>query len=122
MLADRIEKQFADTIENLFPRDGYGRIALGLSSITLGPFSVGLFWLAAYGEFFGGHHGWLARLTLFALGEMGFALTLFFTCGLIWAIATPRWLERARHVAIIKLWIASTILSIAAPTFFISLF
>jgi hypothetical protein len=77
-------------MDRLFPRDLYGRLALGLASLVL--FPVGAFGAGALmlGRAPGNVQEWL----IFAIAEELFvAWTVFFGCGLIWAVATPRWLE-----------------------------
>jgi len=79
-------------LDRLFPRDLYGRIALALASLTLGPlfgfFSVAMLFRPkiqrpALEEWF------IVSLEAFCL-----ALAVFFACGFVWAVATPRRLER----------------------------
>jgi hypothetical protein len=77
-------------LERLFPSDPYGRIALGLASLTFGP----VCWVMALALLLGHWPGDVGAWLLLAFAEQLFAaLSLFFACGLIWALATPRWLE-----------------------------
>lgn len=93
-----------DPLDGLFPRDLYGRIALGLASLTLGPaFAVAAVAIAV-GRPPGAGFWWWALWAV--LGEVFLALTLFFACGLVWALATPRWLERRRRGVVLKLAMA----------------
>jgi hypothetical protein len=79
-----------DSFDRLFPRDFYGRIALALGSLTLGP----VCWFLAIVLLLGGKpDGILGWLVLAVVEELFLALALFFTCGLIWSLATPQWLE-----------------------------
>ena len=94
-------------IERLFPRDLYGRIALALASLFFGPFC----WLVAFGVLFGSRRGGLPNdvpgwLFLAVVEELFLSLALFFACGLVWALASPRWLERLLDAVAWKLVIA----------------
>jgi hypothetical protein len=74
----------------LFPRDLYGRIALAIASLFFLPLGL----IGAYTCMFRAQpKGVIERLTCFVVGELFVALVLFFGCGLIWALMTPRWLE-----------------------------
>jgi hypothetical protein len=96
-----------ERLEPLFPRDIYGRMALTLASLTFGP----IFWLLAVVVVFGARPGpqvvgWPEWCFLAVVGELSVALALFFACGLVWAIATPRWLEQVLDVVVTKLMMA----------------
>jgi hypothetical protein len=78
-------------LEKLFPRDVYGRIELFITSTVLGALgSAGclaiLFAAAA-------PVGWKEILIRIVFVELAITWTLFFACGFIWSIATPRWIE-----------------------------
>lgn len=78
-------------IELLFPRDVYGRIALAIASLSFGP----VCWLMAIDLLFGSlPDGPLEWLFLAAVEQVIVTLGLYFACGLVWALAKPRWLER----------------------------
>lgn len=78
-------------ITPLFPRDLYGRLALGIASLLFVPLGS----LGAYAFLIRARpKGIIERLAFMATGEMLLAMALFFGCGFIWAVATPQWLER----------------------------
>jgi hypothetical protein len=78
-------------MDQLFPRDLYGRIALALASLFFGPICG----IMAFALLFGARpQGVLVGLFLAVIEELFVALSLFFACGLVWALATPRWLEK----------------------------
>jgi hypothetical protein len=78
-------------LDQLFPRDLYGHIALALASLCFGP----VCWAMAIALLFGSRPGGVPdRLFLTVVEELVVALSLFFACGLVWALATPRRLER----------------------------
>jgi hypothetical protein len=83
-----------DRLDPLFPRDLYGRMALALASAFFGPICG----VMAFASLFGARprpwQGVLEWLFLAIAEELFLALFLFFACGLIWALATPRWMER----------------------------
>jgi len=88
----------------LFPRDLYGRIALALASLFFGPISaVSLYALVFLNR---PPQKLLDSLFWIICQELFLALSLFFACGLIWALATPRWLERSLHAVTQKLALA----------------
>jgi hypothetical protein len=80
-------------INKFYPRDVYGRIALGIASAVLGTIGgAGLYWY------------WTHLVPLIQadvavllirglLTEFVLASTLFGACGLLWAVATPHWFE-----------------------------
>jgi hypothetical protein len=81
-----------DDMDNspLFPHDILGRLALLLSSILfvpIGGMGAYMFLVKARPQ------GWAEWLMIRAAGNLLLALALFFTCGFIWAMTTPRWLE-----------------------------
>jgi hypothetical protein len=77
-------------MDELFARDPYGRIALALASLTFGPVS----WVLTIALVFGSRPGGVLECLFLAfVEELLVSLSLFFACGLIWALATPRWLE-----------------------------
>jgi len=78
-------------LDRLFPRDLYGRLALGIASLFFVPVAT---FLAFAMLFWARPQGVLGWLIVGTAAELFMALALFFTCGLIWAMATPRWLER----------------------------
>ena len=89
-------------LEKLFPSDLYGRIALGLASLIFGPmFGIGA--LALFNMRPQGVLDWILVLTA---EELLIALSLFFACDLIWALAKPRWMEQFLNVITRKLFIA----------------
>jgi|GEM_PF-474085 len=79
-----------NNIEKLFPRDVYGRIALDISAMVMLPFSCLLMFSQSPKRIPADLREWIARVLVL---EVGPALFLFFGCALIWAVATPRWLE-----------------------------
>jgi hypothetical protein len=90
-------------VDQLFPRDTYGRIALALASLSFGP----VFWVLAIALVFGSRPGGvLDSLFLAVVEELFVALALFFACGLVSASATPRRLERLLGAVSQKLAIA----------------
>jgi hypothetical protein len=90
-------------MDQLFPRDTYGRIALALASLSFGP----VCWVLAIALVFGSRPGGVLEwLFLAVVEELFVALALFFACGLVWALATPRWLERLLGVVAKKLALA----------------
>jgi hypothetical protein len=75
---------------SLFPRDFYGRLALATSALFFVPIgSLGdyMFLVKAKPKGLG------ERLMIDAAGNLLLALALFFICGLVWAVTTPRWIE-----------------------------
>ena len=90
-------------LDQLFPRDPYGRIALALASLSFGP----VCWVMALALLFGSRpNDVLEWLFLAVVEELFVALALFFACGLVWALATPRWLETLLEVVAKKVAIA----------------
>jgi len=90
--------------DRVFPRDICGRLALGIASAFLAPiFGFVLFAIALNPDLRRTFEGWL---WMAIIEEMVLALFLFFSCGLIWALAMPRWLERCLDSAMRKLTIA----------------
>jgi hypothetical protein len=78
-------------MDQLFPRDTYGRIALALASLFFGP----VCWVLALALVFGSRPGGVLEWLFLAIAEeLLLALSLFFACALIWTLATPGWLER----------------------------
>lgn len=108
--------------EKLFPRDRLGRVALALVSVVLGPVCGAMAIALVFGERpIPSALGWLLWAIL---EEIALALALYFACALIWAIATPRWLERrlpgvARTVAIVMALAAAALLSLMIWAFFV---
>jgi hypothetical protein len=77
-------------IDQLFPRDRYGRIALALASLSFGP----ICWVMAIALLLGSRpDGALEWLFLAVVEELFVALALFFAAGFVWSLATPCWLE-----------------------------
>ena len=75
----------------LFPRDPHGRLALAIASLFFLPLgTIGAYTFLCRAQ----PKGIMERLTSFALVDLSVSMVLFFGCGLIWALATPRWLER----------------------------
>jgi hypothetical protein len=75
----------------LFPRDLFGRIGLALASLFFAPLGI----LGAYLFIVQGHpKGIVAKLTNIVVGELFLTMAFYFICGLVWALATPQWLER----------------------------
>jgi hypothetical protein len=90
----------------LFPRDLYGRIALFISSL----FFVPIGFLGAYMFLVKARpRGIIERLLLSAAGNFLMALSLFFLCGFIWAVATPKWLENLLGTATRRLAFAMVV-------------
>lgn len=90
-------------MDQLFPRDLYGRIALALASLFFGP----ICWIMAIALLFGPRPGdVLDWLFLAVVEELVVALSLFFACALVWALATPRWLKRLLEIVAKKLAVA----------------
>src|SRR5689334_8277403 len=74
----------------LFPRDLYGRIALGIASLVLAPVGAAMFVALLTRPRPRGVTEWLV---VAVASELSLALAIFFVCGLVWAVATPKWLE-----------------------------
>jgi len=107
-------------IGKLFPRDWYGRIALALASLCLGPASWFMVVACLPGA---GPVGVMRRVILAIVEELFLALALFFTFGLVWALATPHWMESFLYGVSKKLNIALalfaiSLLALAAWTWF----
>jgi hypothetical protein len=96
-------EKHAKRMSRLFPRDLYGRLALGIASLLLCPLGT----LGAVSCFFGagprGLDHWLVRAMA---GELCVAFALFFGSGLVWAVATPNWLENLLEPVAKKMAIA----------------
>jgi len=99
LLVRGMDSLLSPLTENLMPRDGSqffprdfpDRVVLGTGSSALGAASVVCAWMC----FFHTRPKLLGeRIFVAASGELLVALSLFFVVGLIWAVATPRWLER----------------------------
>jgi hypothetical protein len=88
--------------EKLFPRDLFGRIALGLVSLLFTPISGAFVWVSLF-SIGGGNADWWSRLLI---TEIALAFFVWSVVGLIWAIATPRWLESALPRVALRLMIA----------------
>jgi hypothetical protein len=93
-----------DRLDPLFPRDLYGRIALALASAFFGPICG----IIAFAPMFGARprQGVLEGMFLAIVEELFLALFLFFACGLVWALATPRRMERVLEAVTRKLMLA----------------
>lgn len=89
-------------LDGLFPRDLFGRLALGLVSLLLAPASGLILFSLVFGP---GVKplAWHDRIALLLLEEFLLGLFLFFSVGLLWAIAAPRWLERWKRPTVLKL-------------------
>lgn len=98
-------------MNRLFPRNSYGRIALALSGafflpVSLFPLILFLFHAPApQGAF-----AWFFRVLL---TEFFTALFLFSFVCLIWAAATPQWLERMLQQIASKLTVAIGLLALS---------
>jgi hypothetical protein len=101
-------------VEKVFPRDVYGRIALALASVILGPVFGFLAVVCLFAE---ARPNVLGRLFLLIFEELFIALSIFFACGLIWAMATPRWMECVLTAIVGKLAIALGLFAIPAGLF-----
>src|SRR3954470_963180 len=78
-------------MSKLFPRDWRGRVALAISSLFFLPVSV----MGAYMFFVHARpKRLLDQFIVVVTADLFFAMALFFATALIWAAATPRWLER----------------------------
>ena len=96
-------------ISSLFPRDLYGRLSLGIASLFFGPLgAVGAFTFLVRAR----PKGITERLAFIVVGELFVAMALFFGCGLLWALATPQWLERLLAPVAKRLAIALALFSI----------
>jgi hypothetical protein len=90
-------------IDQLFPRDLYGRVALALASLSFGP----ICWVMAIALLLGSRpDGALEWLFLTVVEELFVALALFFAAGLVWSFAMPRWLEGLLQAIARKLAVA----------------
>jgi hypothetical protein len=96
------------SIEQLFPRDLAGRIALAVSSLFFVPVSGFLFYGMIRKPF---PANGLDKAFHLIVEELLGALFLFFAVGFIWAIATPRWLEPILRSAETKLSIGLLLIS-----------
>lgn len=91
-------------VDRVFPRDICGRIALGVASAFFVPVSGWvLIAIALNTELHRTVETWIWATLV---SELAISLLLFFGCGLIWALATPRWLEKFLHGATRKLALA----------------
>ena len=80
----------ARDVSKLLPKDIPGRIALVLCAIFMAPICgfFGYILLTSH------HRRNLGEsICLVAAGEILIGLSLFFLCGLVWAICTPKWVE-----------------------------
>jgi hypothetical protein len=92
-----------------FPRDAFGRVVIALASAFFGI----LFWSLAVAVIYGAKPDGALELMFFvAAEELFFVLALLCTCGLIWALATPRWMERALDAIVRKLLLALALFAI----------
>ena len=87
--------------EKLFPRDIPGRIALALIGLLFAPISGSLLVAMLFSPEGQNADGWVRLLVV----EVALAFFTFSIAALIWAVATPCWLESAlprvaRNVAI----------------------
>jgi hypothetical protein len=94
-----LDKRF----DSLFPRDLYGRLALGIASVFFFPLSCFIVVAILTRPPPQSLAEWLA---LAIVGQVFFAMALFFGGGLIWALATPRWLEGFLELAASRLLLA----------------
>ncbi|MBI5758542.1 MAG: hypothetical protein HZA46_08500 [Planctomycetales bacterium] len=88
--------------EKLFPRDVLGRIALALIALLFGPISGAFLFAMLFVQNRQNPDRWV-RLVIV---EVALAFFTFSVVGLIWAIATPRWLESALPRVAARLGIA----------------
>ncbi len=80
--------------ENGLPNSIAGRIVLGLLCILFLPFSV----IFLFALFIGGvGANWGDLLVRFLFGEFLLALFMVSGCGVIWAIAMPKWIITIMH-------------------------
>ncbi len=91
-------------LDRVFPRDVCGRLALGIASAFFVPLSCFiLIAIALNTELHRTVETWIWATLV---SELALALLIFFGCGLIWALATPRWLEKFLHGATKKIAVA----------------
>jgi hypothetical protein len=85
------------------PRDPGERFSLGVVSLIMAGFAGFIIFVLLITEF--PPFGWLVSIMLFVTHELMFGILVFFGLLLIWAVATPRWVERVFDMAWKKLWI-----------------
>src|SRR4051812_9091536 len=78
-------------LSKLLPRDCLGRIALIISGVFFAPLMLGAALMVL--DSIPGKKVW-ETICLAAAADVLLGLALFFLCGLVWAIFTPRWIER----------------------------
>jgi len=91
-------------VDRLFPRSAFGRIVLGLASFFCAPFfcltAIKFIVVRKWPD------DWLGWLYYLLVEELLLALATYFTCGLIWAVAMPRWLEKLKEASAKRLGFA----------------
>ncbi|MDA1051542.1 MAG: hypothetical protein O3C40_13820 [Planctomycetota bacterium] len=95
-----------ESVVNMLPRDVYGRIALGLLSALFLPLSGCVVWWMLRASLLGPAPApQTAEEWLFLLFVETFFTALFAVSagGVLWAIATPNWVERAISSYVLKL-------------------
>lgn len=80
-----------ENLDKIFPRDFYGRVSLGLTGVVISPCAGFMSLVLLQRET---PREWEPWFYMLVAQEFFLALFLYFSCSLIWALATPAWMEK----------------------------